>query len=343
MTTLECHKIGHRNYFNNKYFFSFTANIIRYCNYKCSYCWEEYNSKDKTDYVPHDVLNRTQQKIVEHCNRNNFKSLYLFYSGGEPLWHPEIFDILKSTKDYDINIAMAITTNLSRDMKFFKQFVDIIKEYDIDMTISATLHHEFINTEHKFNNFLEKVQFLDENNIEIRINFVMNKDIFWEQVEQTEIFKKYNISSVLKHLRVRADLVEELGTDKMEVYDEDMINYLKPEATTTKDKSKIIWYDNFGDKHYFSHQIHTVVHDIRNYYQFYCNSGYTSLAMEFDGDLFRGYACAGMHKLGNAYTGFQLLDDCEPCGFNGNCLPIDIVSIKSKEYFDNKKLNYERI
>ena len=50
--------------------------------------------------------------------------------------------------------------------------------------------------------------------------------------------------------------------------------------------------------------------------------------MEFDGSLYRGYACTGVHKLGNAYTGFQLLDDCQPCGFNGNCLPIDIVSIK---------------
>ena len=58
--------------------------------------------------------------------------------------------------------------------------------------------------------------------------------------------------------------------------------------------------------------------------------------MEFDGSLYRGYACTGVHKLGNAYTGFQLLDDCQPCGFNGNCLPIDIVSIKSKEYIDNK-------
>jgi hypothetical protein len=115
-----------------------------------------------------------------------------------------------------------------------------------------------------------------------------------------------------------------------------MINYWKHETITTKDKSKIIWYDNFGNKHYFTHQIHTVVHDIRNYYQFYCNSGYTSLAMEFDGSVYRGYACAGVHKLGNAYTGFQLLDDCEPCGFNGNCSPLDIVNIKNKEYINNK-------
>ena len=88
--------------------------------------------------------------------------------------------------------------------------------------------------------------------------------------------------------------------------------------------------DNDGNKHFLVDQLRTVVHNMRNYYQFYCNSGYTSVSMDFDGTMFRGYACYDVHKLGNAYNNnWELLDDCKPCEFNGDCLPTDIVSIKS--------------
>ena len=49
-------------------------------------------------------------------------------------------------------------------------------------------------------------------------------------------------------------------------------------------------------------QLRTVVYNMRNYHMFYCNSGYTSLSMDFDGSMFRGYACQDIHKFGNAYT-----------------------------------------
>jgi len=111
------------------------------------------------------------------------------------------------------------------------------------------------------------------------------------------------------------------------------------EAHVDQNKPSIIWIDEEGNKHELVDQLRTVVHNIRNYYKFYCNSGYTSVSMDFDGTMFRGYACYDVHKLGNAYNNdWQLLDDCMPCEYNGNCLPTDIVSVKSKDKIYNNVL-----
>lgn len=326
---LQCHKIGHKNYFDNNYFFKFSANIIRYCNYKCSYCWDSYHSKDKTDYIPGEVLDKTLKKIVDHCNKNNIGKVSISYSGGEPLRHPEIFDILRSISYYDIKIETCITTNLSCNMDFFKELVSIVKKYNINLTLSSTLHGEFINTDYKFKNYMSKLNFLKDNNIHVTVNLVMKQDTFWEQAEQATIIRDNNIPIVLKHLR------DENGIPA-NIYDTEMINYMK-EAHIDQRPSSIIWYDNFGDKHYLIDHLRTVVHNIRNYYKFSCNSGYTSVSMNFDGTMSRGYACYEVHNLGNAYNDdWELLDDAKSCEFDGDCFPCDIISIKSKEYFSNK-------
>jgi len=330
----QLHKIGHKNFFKGKYFFTFAANIIRYCNYKCSYCWEGYNSKDKKDYIPWEVLNKIQTQIVNHCNKHKFKMLDLNYSGGEPLWHPEIFDILRGIASYNINTQVSITTNLSRNMDFLKQFVDIVKKYELDISVSATLHKEFINTDRRFKNFIEKLDFITSNNIDVSVNLVMVPSTFWEQVNQaraiTVVLQK-DIQIILKHLRGSEGEVSD-------VYDDEMKEFMKKGLTDQK-KSSIIWTDDKGNNHHMDTQLRTVVYNMRNYHMFYCNSGYTSLSMDFDGSMFRGYACQDIHKFGNAYTDdVKLLNNCKPCGFNGDCVATDIVSIKSKKHFNNKEL-----
>ncbi len=330
--TSQLHTIGHKDFFNKQFFFIFSSNIIRYCNYKCSYCWDGYNSKDKMDYIPWEVLSKVQTKIVEHCKKNNIDTLDLAYSGGEPLWHPEILKIIKGASEYEIDAHISITTNLSRKLDFLKQMVNVIKENNIKLTISTTLHKEFVNTDKKFNDYINKLKFLKESNISVSVNLVMTKEMFWEQAKQSEDIRKLGIPIVLKHIRDNNDTMVD------NLYDDDMIRYMK-EAHVDQNKPSIIWIDEEGNKHELVDQLRTVVHNIRNYYKFYCNSGYTSVSMDFDGTMFRGYACYDVHKLGNAYNNdWQLLDDCMPCEYNGNCLPTDIVSVKSKDKIYNNVL-----
>jgi len=330
--TKQLHTIGHRDFFNKKFFFVFSSNIIRYCNYKCSYCWDGYNSKDKMDYIPWKVLSKVQQKIVDHCKTHDIKTLDLLYSGGEPLWHPEILEIIKGAGTYDLDAHISVTTNLSRKLDFLKELVDIVKQHDIDFTISTTLHKEFVNTDKKFNDYIDKLKFLKESNISVSVNLVMTKEMFWEQAKQSEVIRQIGIPIVLKHIRDNNDTMVD------DLYDDDMIRYMK-EAHVDQHKPSIIWIDEDGNKHELVDQLRTVVHNIRNYYKFYCNSGYTSVSMDFDGTMFRGYACYNVHKLGNAYNDdWDLLQDAEVCGYNGNCLPTDIVSIKSKDKIYNNVL-----
>tara|TARA_B100000700_G_C15049744_1_gene859690 strand:+ start:360 stop:1241 length:882 start_codon:yes stop_codon:yes gene_type:complete len=284
------------------------------------------------DYIPWEVLSKVQTKIVEHCKKNNIDTLDLAYSGGEPLWHPEILKIIKGASEYEIDAHISITTNLSRKLDFLKQMVNVIKENNIKLTISTTLHKEFVNTDKKFNDYINKLKFLKESNISVSVNLVMTKEMFWEQAKQSEDIRKLGIPIVLKHIRDNNDTMVD------NLYDDDMIRYMK-EAHVDQNKPSIIWIDEEGNKHELVDQLRTVVHNIRNYYKFYCNSGYTSVSMDFDGTMFRGYACYDVHKLGNAYNNdWQLLDDCMPCEYNGNCLPTDIVSVKSKDKIYNNVL-----
>lgn len=54
--------------------------VTRKCNFRCSYCYEEYSNKDMSQNVFNDVTSF----IIDQIKIHNYKNVYISFFGGEP-------------------------------------------------------------------------------------------------------------------------------------------------------------------------------------------------------------------------------------------------------------------
>mgnify|MGYP004641251077 CR=1 FL=1 len=80
--------------------------ITNVCNLKCSHCFNSFDRAhcEKPCYMPVENV----RDIIEKCDRLGLDKLY--FSGGEPLCHPQFMEILRLCHDYK-HIHFTVTTN----------------------------------------------------------------------------------------------------------------------------------------------------------------------------------------------------------------------------------------
>ena len=104
-----------------------------HCQFKCSGCYANGNSKEWSDEKTQNILNSNIFRRVS-------KSIII--SGGEPtLWEP-LLDFLPVLREQNKSVAITIMTNgkiLAKDEDFFQKFVKSCKDNIID--VSFTWHN----------------------------------------------------------------------------------------------------------------------------------------------------------------------------------------------------------
>ena len=151
----------------------------RFCNYKCSYCWP-YARSDRKDHRPTELCVKTIDEIKRQARENGFNSFHFSLSGGEPTFHPGYLDILQHLAD-DIDntnyTSVHMTSNCSRNMRWFEQYVERVKPFH-RASITASLHTEHVNNKEKMQDFADKLIFCQEHDVQVTINQVMVPEWF---------------------------------------------------------------------------------------------------------------------------------------------------------------------
>ena len=143
---------------NNAYLSIVTTNK---CQMKCSYC---INSEtDQSSDLNVDIAVTNIQKLTE---RYNIKEAILL--GGEPLLHPNLFELIKKLRRNTNLKFIRLTTNgiLLNDENFIKKLVD--KDYGIQ-GINISYHNNKFISLHQLKCIVETIKKYN-NNIKIRIN-----------------------------------------------------------------------------------------------------------------------------------------------------------------------------
>ena len=102
--------------------------ITNQCNLKCSFCSRDaqsisnHMSKDVIEYIIEEALEFSDLKVVN-------------LSGGEPLLHPDLDNILKTI--FDRNLEIRINTN---GMLFNQKNLDILTKYKVKNTERLKIH-----------------------------------------------------------------------------------------------------------------------------------------------------------------------------------------------------------
>jgi hypothetical protein len=311
----------------------------RFCNYRCSYCWPYARSNTK-DHRPTELCLRTIDEIKRQARANGFNSFHFSLSGGEPTFHPGYLEILKYLADDTPNTnytSIHMTSNCSRTMSWFKQYVEYAKPFH-RASITASLHTEHVNTSEKMQDFADKLIFCQEHDIQVTINMVMVPEWFERDWNNALFFHKQGINVTLKPQS------DPTASRVVDGYTDDMLKRLYngmpqraytevkrkwnsrpepkfelPNGTITKNDSsvpahfQIEFRDRNGKAWYMDQAERFNAFNFNRFKDWSCNSGYQGIIIrEPDGSIKRSYSCHDV-PLGNIETGFKLFDRPMPC------------------------------
>ena len=311
----------------------------RFCNYKCSYCWP-YARSDRKDHRPTELCLKTIDEIKRQARQNGFNSFHFSLSGGEPTFHPGYLTILKYLADDVDNTnytSIHMTSNCSRNMKWFKQYVEYAKPFH-RASITASLHTEHLNTKEKMQEFADKLILCQEYDVQITINMVMVPQWFEKDWDNALFFHEQGINVTLKPQsdptasRVVDGYTEEMlqrlwnGMTQMGYTESKRQWALRPRpsfqlppSTIGENDKSVPWHmqieftDSKGKKWYMDQAERFNAFEFNKFKGWSCNSGYQGIIIrEPDGSIKRSYSCYDV-PLGNIETGFKLFDQPMPC------------------------------
>ena len=314
----------------------------RFCNYRCSYCWP-YARSDKKDFRPTELCLKTIDEIKRQARERGFNSFHFSLSGGEPTFHPGYLDILKHLADDVDNTnytSVHMTSNCSRNLKWFEQYVDTASRFH-RASITASYHREHVNTKEKREQFADKLCFVQEHDVQVTINQVMVPQWFNELYDESLYFHNRGINVTLKPMS------DPTASRVVEGYTDEMLEKLyngMPQRGFTEAKNKHVQRpkpnfkidedDTFrketyqqGVPQHFQVEFKDKEHkswfmdqaerfnafNFNKFKDWECSSGYRSIIIrEPDGSIKRSYSCHDK-PLGNIETGFKLFDTPKNC------------------------------
>ena len=309
----------------------------RFCNYRCSYCWP-YARSDRKDHRPTELCLKTIDSIKEQARGNGFNSFHFSLSGGEPTFHPGYLDILNYLANDVGNTnytSVHMTSNCSRPMKWFEQYVEVAKPFH-RASITASLHTEHVNTKDKMQDFADKLIFCQEHDIQITINQVMVPEWFERDWENALFFHEQGINVTLKP---QSDPTASRVVDGYKKEDLEKLWNGMPQRAYTESKRKwaerpkakwlswkdfnteesvpphfqVEFEDSKGKKWYMDQAERFNAFNFNKFKGWRCNAGYQGIIIrEPDGNIKRSYSCRD-EPLGNIKTGFKLFKEPTPC------------------------------
>ena len=149
---------------------STTIELTTKCNFRCVHC---YLGEDKNQpiYIDKDIV---IDFLIEVKKRG---CIYLVFTGGEPLMHPQFIEIYK--KAFEIGFIITLFTNgttLTNDhyelFKKYKPFMVEISLYGID----EKSYKEFTMTKGSYDKVIDTINNLKKMNINIRFKTMLLKN-----------------------------------------------------------------------------------------------------------------------------------------------------------------------
>lgn len=280
----------------------------RYCNFKCSYCWSHGRS-DIKDHRPTELCLKTIDSIKEQARLNGFNSFHFSLSGGEPTLHPGYFDILNKLavdKPNTNYTSIHMTTNLSKNMEWFKEYVTYAKQFD-RASITASYHAEYMKNKDLF---AKKLLYLESQGVHTTINMVMVPENFYDLWNIALYFKNKKLNVTLKP---QSDLhanhiVKGYSAIELEILHNGMQQKISSEPVL-----QVRLWDDEGKIWHIDQAERFNAFNFNCFKGWLCSSGYRSIIIrEPCGSIKRSYSCID-EPIGNIETGFDLFYEPKEC------------------------------
>jgi MoaA/NifB/PqqE/SkfB family radical SAM enzyme len=286
------------------------------CNYRCSYCHPNYYS-GKHGWHSADV-------VVPFLNQ--FQNSCVIFSGGEPTYHPELFDIFKNISP---TISVGLVSNGSRPWLYWEQLIKI--RYTTNIIFSY--HYAEVNEQEFFETALALHQ-SDRCSIAITFLLPTENDANGQWDRSVEFYNKLKSTGINIQPKLRFEKSEfvagrpDSGLPVDSNYSPAQLAWAHTE--NSKLKGGITLYDS--DMNVITKEVdsqYLISRDITNFVGWKCFAPKTNMLIAPNGDVTTGL-CAQRQNLGNIFDKVNIAsnqyDICRTPGCTGW---IDVIALKS--------------
>lgn len=252
------------------------------CNLRCLHCGSDC-TQTKKQYIDTKLLSDTFRQIAADFNP---QTVMVCLTGGEPLLHPDFFEIVREI--VRLGFPWGMTTN---GTLIDRECALRLKECGLNsITISLDglkESHEWLrNVRGCFEKTIEAVKYLNSVNVPVQITSVMHKRNF------SELEKLYQLMCDMKVASWRVINMEPIGRalknkELLLSYHEivQLLNFIKEKRYSPDTDIDV----RFGCSHYLSYEFE---HEVRDNY-FICGAGIYVGSILCNGDI---YSCLDIER-----------------------------------------------
>jgi molybdenum cofactor biosynthesis enzyme MoaA len=321
--------------------FTVTWNLGKRCNYDCSYC-----APTTHDWVsPHHPLEAIKSFVdkLDHWTTQQNKTFKIVLTGGEPMVHPDILDILKtikSAKSCSDQLTMTSNgslplelyqrslewiTNLTISLHLERSNAEIQKKLDLIVALNSQFENRWISVQIMC--LPGKTEFIDTVIIPLfdahQIKFTIRKirpytNVAveeWHNLEKRQIIKKKYPIKIQLEQKTKEKLNQQNTLEESwkpgNYYSADEIKWLNGRA-----EQELVW-QNIGvwtkESQYFETNSDILVANNKNRFTgWLCWIGVDGIKIDFDGNIYKANCQTG-GKIGNIAEDFTFSTDPVTC------------------------------
>lgn len=170
--------------------FEIKFNVTNNCNLRCKHCFIKDYSKTYIDF-------NKFKNLVDYFYQKKIYSIIL--TGGEPLLHKDIIDMINYVKSKGLYCALATNGTLIMDehiKEFKKNKIDMIQ---ISIENSNEKINNFIRGKGVFNKALKSIKLLSNNNIYVVASYTINHfnkdnlDLFVRKCKELNAYPRFEL------------------------------------------------------------------------------------------------------------------------------------------------------
>ncbi len=256
------------------------------CNYRCSYCHPSFYS-GKYKWHSKEVVLRTLAL---------FKDPAVIFSGGEPTYHPELFEIIEESAP---GVGIGMISNGSRELDYWHQLMNLSKRPGV----ALSYHYEQVDFKH----FIDVINVIQQYGQAVTVEFLMPPGEGWQQSvnHYNELKPLCNVNPKLMFEPIdQFSGRGESGLDLDPKYSPDQLEWFSNHTIS----GSISLYDAQGipvQSGFSSRQL--ITSGITDFRGWDCYAASQACVVNADGNINTGL-CSQRISMGNVFTGITFPD-----------------------------------
>jgi radical SAM protein with 4Fe4S-binding SPASM domain len=154
------------------------VSITRNCNLKCPHCYVDAKGCLREELTVKEHQNIAQQ--IKECLTFDARVIYrVNLTGGEPFLNPQIIEIIKSYRKYDLEISMSTNALLIQE-----QQIDELQRLEVTLQVSldgsSPITHDLIRGNGAFNRLIDQIKKLTSSGVRVGVNHLIVDKNFYD-------------------------------------------------------------------------------------------------------------------------------------------------------------------